>query len=244
MPVFGHFVGGQAAIFGMLGLWGYRRNVETSNPVGGIFLGLAMLKPQLGIIPLAFALTQWWKELRVRKLIPKQAWAFAVTVTTIFLPGFFLLPDWPSQWLSYPRPLFERAMSGSIPRTLLYLVSPQTITYWFILIAAAALLLLAIWFLNRKAVTLDLAVLWGFVASPLVHDYDLIQLTPLLDKPMLLVIAVLLSIPGWLVIVFAYDNNSAWYAFTIIAPGILCALLCRKQRAVAQPGLAQNAGAG
>ncbi len=232
-PTFAHFVGGQTAVFGMLGLWGYRKSIKTNSFVGGICLGLTSLKPQLGIIPLAFALTQWWKEFRALKHIPRQVWALIITMTILYLPGFFLVPDWPSRWLSNPRPLFERAMSGFIPRTLLYFVPPSTVVYWFVLIVGGSLLLLGIWLLNHKTITLDLAVIWSFVVSPLVHDYDLIQLIPLLDKPMLSVMAVLLSIPGWFVILFAYDNDFAWYAFTIIAPGILWTMLRQTQQAIA-----------
>ena len=241
-PLFGHFVGGQTAIFGMLGLWGYRKNIESSRLVGGVFLGLALLKPQLGVIPLVFAMTRWWKEIQVQRRIPRQAWAWVVTVAVLYLPGFFLAPDWPLRWLSHPRPLFERAMSGFLPRTLLYLVPQTSVAFWLLLMVSGILLLVGIWFVNRKAITLDLAVLWSFIASPLVHDYDLIQLIPLLDKPLLLGIAVLFSLPGWLVILFAYGNDSAWYVFTIIAPGILCALLYQMRgrggggRAVAMRG--------
>lgn len=220
-PLFGHFVGGQSAIFGMLGLWGYRRSADANDPVGGVFLGLTMFKPQLGIVPLVYAMMQWWKELQMQKRIPRQAWAFIITVLVLYLPGFFFVPDWPSQWLSHPRPLFERAMSGFIPRTLLYIVSPQTVTYWIILITSGVLLLLVIWLLNHKVMDLDLVVVWSFIVSPLIHDYDLIQLIPLLDKPNRLATAILFSIPGWLVILFAYNNNVAWYAFSVIAPGIL-----------------------
>ena len=230
-PTFGHLAGGQTALFGMLGLWGYRKYITTNSLRGGIFLALALLKPQLGIVPLSFALTQWWKEFRIHKCIVRQAWAWVITTIIIYLPGFFIMPDWPSRWLSHPRPLFDRAMAGFIPRTLLYIVSSQTLAYWIILSLTGMLLLLGIWLLNRKVITLDLAVLWGFVTSPLVHDYDLIQLVPLLDKPVLSVIAVLLSIPGWFVILFAYSSNSAWYAFTMIAPGVLCTLLYQKHKA-------------
>jgi hypothetical protein len=229
-PLFGHFVGGQSAIFGMLGLWGYRRSIDTSDPVGGLFLGLTMFKPQLGIVPLVYAMMQWLKAVRTQKRIPQQAWTFIITILVLYLPGFFFIPDWPYQWLSHPRPLFERAMSGFIPRTLLYIISPQTITYWIIVIIAGGLLLLGIWFLNGKVVDLDLAVMWSFIVSPLVHDYDLIQLIPLLDKPYRLATAILFSIPGWLVILFAYSSNIAWYAFSIIAPGILGVWLCQKQK--------------
>ncbi|MDX9864272.1 MAG: hypothetical protein RBT34_05635 [Anaerolineaceae bacterium] len=68
------------------------------------------------------------------------------------------------------------------------------------------------------------------MVNPLVHDYDLIQLVPLLDTPRRMLAAVLLSLPGWLVILFAYTNDSAWYAFTIIAPGILAAVLWERTK--------------
>lgn len=243
-PIFGHFVGGQTAFFGMLGLWGYRKNVDSNNPVGGVFLVMTLLKPQLGIIPLAFASAQWWKEFRALKHISRQAWAFIITAIVIYLPGFFLAPNWPSQWLSYPRPLFMRAMSGFVPRTLLYIFSPQRIVYWFALVFIGLFLLWGIWVLNHKKIGLDLAVVWSFVVSPLVHDYDLIQLIPLLEKPVFQIIAVLLSIPGWLVIIFAYSNDSAWYAFTIIAPGILCAMLYQNHKVRIQKGQTKIANAG
>jgi hypothetical protein len=233
-PTFGHFVGGQTAVFGMLGLWGYRKYISTSSLTGGIFLGLALLKPQLGIIPLAFALTQWRRDFKAHKTIPRQVWAWLITLACIYLPGFLFVPDWPVRWLSNPRPLFERAMSGFAPRTLLYFVSPSTLVYWSILVIVGSLLLWNVWRLNHKSITLDAAVLWSFIVSPLVHDYDLIQLIPLLEKPIITLAAVLCSLPGWLVILFAYSNDFAWYAFTIVAPAILGAWLYHNRRAVAR----------
>lgn len=228
-PVFGHFAGGQSAVFAMLGLWGYRKFNQTDRAAGGIFLALTLLKPQLGIVPLVYAVWQWLKALRTQRRIPRQAWAWTAALLVLYLPGFFLLPDWPLRWLRSPRPLFERALSGFVPRTLLYLVSPARGIYWIVLAVAAALLLYIVWRSNHKKLTLDLAVVWSFVISPLVHDYDLIQLIPLLDKPRRMKMAVLLSLPGWLVILFAYTNNTAWYAFTIIAPGLLATLLYTKK---------------
>ena len=224
-PVFGHFAGGQSAVFGMLGLWGYRKHTKCEDIAGGAWLGLTMLKPQLGFVPLAFAAMGWWKAFRTEKRIPRQAWAFALTTTLIYLPGFIIMPNWPARWLNSPRPLFERALSGLVPRTLLYLFPGQTGAYWLVLSVIALLLFLALWFLARKKISLDLAVLWGFVVNPLVHDYDLIQLVPLLDTPRRMLAAVLLSLPGWLVILFAYTNDTAWVVFTIIAPGVLGAVL-------------------
>jgi hypothetical protein len=37
--------------------------------------------------------------------------------------------------------------------------------------------------------------------------------------------AVFLSIPGWLVVLFAYTNDAAWFMFTLLAPGLLAARL-------------------
>ena len=224
-PVFGHFAGGQSAVFAMLGLWGYRKHTQSDSAAGGVWLGLTMLKPQLGIVPLAFAAVGWWKALRAEKRIPRQTWAFAATTALIYLPGFLIMPDWPARWLNSPRPLFERALSGFVPRMLLYLFPDQTGAYWLVLGGIALLLFLGVWRLSRKQVTLDLAVLWGFVVNPLVHDYDLIQLVPLLDPPRRMLSAVLLSLPGWLVILLAYTNDTAWVVFTIIAPGVLGAVL-------------------
>ena len=228
-PVFGHFAGGQSSVFGMLGLWGYRKHLETASTAGGVWLGLTMLKPQLGIVPLVFAAIRWWKSIRIEKRIPRQAWAFALTTALIYLPGFLILPGWPARWLASPRPLFERALSGFVPRILLYLFPGQTGGYWLALGGIALLLLLVIWHFSRSQITLDLAVLWGFVVNPLVHDYDLIQLVSLLDTPRRMLAAVLLSLPGWLVILFAYTNDTAWVAFTIIAPGVLGAVLWEKK---------------
>jgi len=228
-PLFGHFAGGQSAVFGMLGLWGYRKFEQTDRAAGGIFLALMLLKPQLGVIPLAYAAWQWWKAVRKQRKIPRQALAWAGTMLALFLPGFLVMPDWMARWLASPRPLFERALSGFVPRTLLYIVSTGQAAFWILLAAIAVLLFFIIWRLNHKSITLDLAVVWGFVISPLVHDYDLVQLIPLLDKPKLMKAAVLLSLPGWLVILFAYSNNAAWFAFTIIAPGLLAVLLYQKQ---------------
>jgi hypothetical protein len=221
-PVFSHFVGGQTSVFGLLGLWGYRRQIAPENISGGIWLGLTLLKPQLGLVPLAFAISQWVSYFRSRRRIPRQAWAWGITMLILYLPSFFLMPDWLHRWLQSPRPLFERAMSGFIPRTLLILgANPRGVSYWLIGGALGALLLSAIWLLNRRRLPFDAVILWSFVTSPLVHDYDLIQIVPLLDTPLLQWAAVILSLPGWWVILTAYGSDSAWYAFTIIALGLL-----------------------
>jgi len=224
-PVFGHFIGGQTAVFGMLGLWGYRRNADPDKISGGIWLALTLLKPQLGLLPLAYAAVQWWGALRKNKRIPRQAWAWLASMAVLYLPGFLILPDWVAQWLQSPRPLSERAMSGFIPRTLFPGLAGQPLLFWLAWAILSLGLLALVWQLNHRRLTLDLLVVWGFVASPLLHDYDLIQLVPLLETRLLRWGAVLLSIPGWLVILTAYGNDTAWYVFTLIAPGLLALLL-------------------
>jgi hypothetical protein len=231
-PVFGHCVGGQSAVFGMLGLWGYRRHVAPSDVRGGIWLGLMMIKPQLGLIPLVWAASRWWAAFRENKRLPAQAWAWGATTALIYLPGFLILPDWPQRWLSHLRPLFERALSGFVPRTLLVWLGSPTWAYWLLWTLLSGGLLLALWLISRRKLSLDMLVVWGFVVSPLVHDYDLIQLVPLLETSAFKRLAVLLSIPGWAVILLAYGNDSAWYWFTLIAPGMVWALLQRSRAEV------------
>jgi hypothetical protein len=241
-PVFSHFTGGQTSVFGLLGLWGYRRNIAPDNIAGGIWLGLTLLKPQLGLVPLAYAIWQWISFFRSQRRVPRQAWAWGVTMLILYLPGFFLVPDWVQQWLQYPRPLFERAMSGFIPRTLLILgLNPQAIPYWLIWGLLGALLLLAVWLVCRRRLPFDALILWSFITSPLVHDYDLIQTVPFLDTPLLQWAAVILSLPGWVVILTAYRNDSAWYAFTIIAVGLLGIWLYQKTKSSKKNPMAEPA---
>jgi hypothetical protein len=203
---------------------------RISSP-GGIWLALTLLKPQLGLVPLAYAAVQWWQTLRRNKRIPRQAWAWLASMAVLYLPGFLILPDWPLQWLRSPRPLSARAMSGFIPRTLFLGLSAQPLLFWLAWAVLSFGLLALVWQLNHRRMTLDLLVLWGFVASPLVHDYDLIQLVPLLETRRMRWGAVLLSIPGWLVILTAYSNDAAWYVFTLIAPGLLALSLFRAREA-------------
>lgn len=220
-PTFGHFLGGQTSVFSMLGLWGYRRNISPQSITGGIWLAVMTMKPQLAIIPIIFASIQWWKSLRTQKRIPNQVWGFILSLIIIHIPGFLILPDWPLQWLSNPRPLFERALSGLAPRTLLFLFSPDSPPFWILLSAITIGVFLLIWILNKKHLPFDLAVMTGFVISPFVHDYDLLQIIPLLETSQLKKASVLLSIPGWFVILFFYSHDPAWYIFTIIAPGLM-----------------------
>jgi hypothetical protein len=228
-PVASHAWGGQTAVFAMLGLWGYRRNTDPRNGRGGLWLALTLLKPQLGLVPTAWAAVQWWKSGREARRIPRQTWAWFAALAAIYLPGLALIPDWPARWLNQPRPVLSRALSGFVPRTLLFWTSPAEAGYWIALITLGGLILFGVWRIGRR-LTLDLAMLWSFTVSPLVHDYDLSQLVPVLDAPVLQRAAILLSLPGWLVILFAYGNDAAWYAFTIIAPGLLAMRLYLRHR--------------
>lgn len=226
-PLFAHFVGGQASVFGMIGLWGYRKNVHQA--VGGVFLGLMLLKPQLGIFPLAFAMTRWWQKFQEEKQVPRQVWTWVLTMLLLFMPGFFIMHDWPLRWLRSPRPLFERALAGFLPRTLLYLFDPRVAWYWLILVGLGIGAFVLVWYRTGQSNKLDFLVMTSFVVSPLVHDYDLIQLIPLLDDRRQRIAAVLLSIPGWFVVLFAYANDKAWYLFSLIPLGLLGVMLAQPQ---------------
>jgi hypothetical protein len=228
-PTFGHFLGGQTSVFSMLGLWGYRRDPFPQSISGGIWLAVMTMKPQLAIIPIIFASYQWWKSIRAKKRIPRQVWGFILSLFIMHIPGFLILPDWPLQWLRNPRPLFERALSGLVPRTLQFLFSPDTPPFWILLSAITIGIFLLVWIRNQKQLSLDLAVMAGFVISPFVHDYDLLQIIPLLETSQLKKAAALLSIPGWFVILFFYATDPAWYAFTIIALGLLWYMLKQRQ---------------
>ncbi len=219
-PLFGHFVGGQSSVFGMIGLWGYRKYQNSDKALAGVFLALTLLKPQLGLIPLAYSITQWIRSFRINKKSPSQIWGFMALLGVLYLPGFLIDPEWASKWLSTPRPLFERALSGFVPRTLFYLIGGDSIFFWFGLAVVSIMILILFIYRFKSTFSIDLAVVWGFIVNPLVHDYDLIQLVPILDTPALRRLSVLLSIPGWFVILFAYSNDQAWYVFSLIAPGL------------------------
>lgn len=94
-PLFGHFLGGQTAIFGMLGVWGYRKN--QMSKWSGIWLSLLLLKPQLAIAPLGWVTYKWTKQFISEKKIPDQFFVFIISTLMIFLPWFFYKPTWISE---------------------------------------------------------------------------------------------------------------------------------------------------
>lgn len=219
-PLVAHFLGGQTAVFGMMGLWGYRQRQETDHFGGGIWLALTLIKPQLGILPLSWAVTRWWKVFRGTGRVSKQFLGWVAAMTVIYGVPFLADPGWFSQWLGHPRPLFERALAGFVPRGLVML-GIHGWAFWGLWMVVTLLSFFLLLKYVRRKVDLDLLTLWYFGFSPLVHDYDLIQLIPLLDSRRLQWGAVALGIPTLLVILFAYGIDKAWAVVTIIAPGLL-----------------------
>ncbi len=210
-PLFAHVVGGQSSLFGLVGVYGYRR--YATHWRGGIFLAILTFKPQLALVPLAWAGWQWQATIRTTRRVPDQLWAFVGSVALIYGPAFLLIPDWPVQWLKGPRPLFERALAGFVPRTLLILFGESGLLFWavWLLITSVSLA-----WLVRQSPDFDRLMLWSFVVHPMMHDYDLIQMIPLLQTARLRRAAVIASLPTWMVIFLAYSSNSAWYVVVLI----------------------------
>ena len=222
-PLFSHFTGGQTAIFGMLGLWGYRKNQQSLW--GGVWLSLLLIKPQLAIAPLAWAGYLWVKDFLVNKKVPRQMIVFICSACIIFLPWFAFNSSWLSEWLSNPRSLRLRAMAGLIPRLMMYLNIP-TIVFWIII--GLLIILTCIWVIRKKKMDLDIAVLLSFILLPIVHDYDLIQIIPLLNNSKRRIVAFFCSIPLWLTILFAYSNDHAWMSAAVIAPVLFWFIFAKK----------------
>ncbi len=229
-PVFSHFVGGQSSVVGLLGFFGYRTNLDPSSYLGGVYLSLTCLKPQLAIVPVGFAAWTWFRSFRSDGRIPRQFLGFAVALAVLYLPAFILRPTWLHSWLSVPRPVFGRAISGAIPRLLLVVGSPGAPAYWAMWLVLSVVVVALAWRLKGRSHPLDVLVLLGFIISPLVHDYDLIQILPLVWGPLMPAAAVVLSLPGWWTVIFQYANDAAWVTFTVIAPGLLLVYLLQCRR--------------
>jgi hypothetical protein len=231
-PLLAHVLGGQTAFFGLVGLYLYRQHMD--NWRGGIGLALLLMKPQLAVFPVLWAGAQWVIHVRQQRLLPRQPLAFLLLALLIYVPGFFLIPDWMSQWLAQPRGLFERALAGLVPRSLYVLLGGiSTGAFWLLLVGIAAVLFVGVWLALRRRLTFDSFMLWSFIVNPLLHDYDLIQMIPLLDNRRLRLTAILASLPLWWVIPFAYTNDSSWFLVTLIAPAVLLVYL--RQARVAPP---------
>jgi hypothetical protein len=229
-PVFSHFIGGQSSVFGLLGFWGYRKNLDLQVGRGGFYLALTLLKPQLGIVPLVFAAFQWIKYILEKRKLPRQFIFFSFTIALIYLPSLVIQPGWLGEWLQVPRPIFNRALSGAVPRILMQFYDTNTSRYWIIwLLLSLITFAFTMYFRNPRHHTLDMVLLWGFMVIPLFHDYDLIQVIPTIEGPLMWLMSILLSLPGWWTIVTSYANDAAWITFSIIAPGLLLFMLLHRR---------------
>jgi hypothetical protein len=215
-PLFGHFAGGQTAFFALAGFWGYRKNQNAAW--SGVWLALLLIKPQLAIATLLWVSWKWLQQIIKERKIPIQALVFLGSITLIFLPWFFVNPNWFSEWIGNPRSLRLRAMAAIFPRLTMYLnLSP--IIFWGILGIITLFLLYLI--IKTKKISLDRVVLISFMVLPILHDYDLIQIIPILDNRKKRIVAVVSSIPLWVTILFAYNNDHAWITAALIAPILL-----------------------
>lgn len=235
-PTIAHTFWGQSSGFGLLGLWGYRLNLDIQRASGGVFLALTCLKPQLALVPVGYALYTWIAHWRKTRRIPKQCLAFVATICLMYLPSLLLWPTWPIEWLRAPRPFvcpeprpgFSMALSGAVPR-LLVSAGLTGAPFWLAWLVLSGLVAGVAWRAKGRAHPLDILVLVGFIVSPLVHDYDLIQVLPVIWGPAMPVVAVLLSLPSlWLMAQCNFD--AAWSAAALIAPGLLVAYLFQCQR--------------
>jgi len=234
-PLFGNFLGGQSAVFGMLGVWGYRRQPDLERYSGGLWLALLAFKPQLAVFPTLYACWQWWTYLRGEHKIPKQALGWAAGGVVYYLVGVLLGGfGWVFDWLGNPRPESLRAQAGILPRSLIELgVQPPQPLFWVILAVGGLALFVGAWLWNRRRMPFDLWLKLSALVNPLMHDYDLIQLIPLIDTPLRRKAALLASIPLWLVILFAYQNDAAWYAVTFI-PLVLAGVALIESRRISR----------
>jgi hypothetical protein len=213
-PLFAHTIGGQTALFGMVGLYLYQRNQTRWQ--GGVGLGILLIKPQLALFPLLWAGWKWLRDIREKPYARSQIAAFGLTGLLIYLPGFLIIPDWVTQWLNQARPLKSRAMAGILPRSLYMIMGQSNLVFWIILAIAGLAALLVIIRLIRGPLSFEGFMLWSYLVNPLVHDYDLIQMIPIFETLNLRWTAILASIPTWIVIFFAYGNDEAWYVVTFI----------------------------
>jgi len=229
-PVFSHFVGGQSSVVGLLGFWGYRRNLDPSSYVGGLWLALTCLKPQLAIVPVLYASYSWLAFLRKNRRFPRQLASFVGLVALTYLPSFLVQPTWVAEWLSVPRPLFGRAISSAVPRLLFNISSPGSLVYWLLWLVIAIAILGLVWRVKGSSHPLDILILVNFTVNPLVHDYDLIQVLPTIWGPFMPLASVALSLPGWWTMVTNYGTDAAWVTFIVIAPGLLITYIIQCRR--------------
>jgi hypothetical protein len=233
-PLFANFAGAQTAGFAMLGFWGYRHYKDRW--LGGALLALATFKPQLAIIPVGWALCSWMRQCARERHVPPANLGFLAACGLLWLPSLLVYPRWPLDWLANPRPFMLRAMAGIVPRSLAWLLPG-----WFWAGMGLALVLAAIW-AWKKRFDLDRLIVLGFIVSPLLHDYDLVQLMPILEDKSLMKWAILAGIPMWITLLFFYGTDTAWWTATLIAPALLLAMFARKPELSPRRWLAMLAG--
>jgi len=225
-PLAAHFFGGQSTVFAMVGLWGYLRRQDVTQGAGGFWLGLIALKPQLAVFPVLHAIRRWWLEFRKTHRPPRQALTFLGLVLAGYLSGVPFGWNWPIQWLTNPRPIFFRAQAGIIPRSLVLLgMDPSSVLFFGVTFLLLGFLFWGVWRLNGRKMSLALWLFCTACGFPLIHDYDLIQLVPLLDTRQLKRWALIASIPLWIVMLCAYQNDQAWFAVTLIPPVLVIVYL-------------------
>lgn len=109
-------------------------------------------------------------------------------------------------------------MAGILPRTIAYF-NLRPVFFWLLVIFITIFLIY--WMHNKKILSFDGIILLSFIVLPFLHDYDLIQIIPLLDNFKKQVWAFLSSVPLWFTIFFAYNNDHAWFTETLISPILL-----------------------
>lgn len=214
-PLAAHVTGGQSALFALIGIWGFRKYKD--NPAGGAFLALTLLKPQLALFPLGWAVWRWIRDglliqSSIKRIMLRQAAAFMATALVLYLPSLILDPSWPVRWLAAPRPVFERALAGTLPRLL---VDVPGFWLWAALLGGVV-----IWLTWDG--TFDTFILAGDIVNPFLHDYDLITLIPVI-RSKLRWVALLASLPGWAVLILDYRSDSAWAAYAVIGAVLMLA---------------------
>lgn len=231
-PLLSHFFGGQSAVFGMMGLWGFRKYETQNSLTAGVMLGLASFKPQLLLVPLIYAIYTWVLFIIENRSLPKQLIGFILTVSIIYFPTFIYDPTWVTRWLFSPRPFFTRAVSALVPRVLMQLIN-QSISQFILILAVVIPItsIIALFFLRnkyRRLSNIKTFVLFNYLFFPFIHDYDLIQLIPLVDDQREIFSMILVSIPCYLVILFSYDVDAVWITFSFFTPVLLIMSLFKK----------------
>jgi hypothetical protein len=144
---------------------------------GGIFLGLATIKPQLAWLPVVYLLLWTLRDWRNRQRL---AWAFLVTMALLLAASQWLLPTWISDFLDAIRAYHQYTQNIS---TLGLLLGP-----WVGDVLAILLVLMTLWiawslmgksqpaeaFGDGFALTLSLSVL----IVPMFAPYNQVMLLP------------------------------------------------------------------